>query len=116
MSKWKIFYDDGSTYTDQDGAVESAPKRGVQGIVLADDMLGRRTEHGSDFYIHVPDRGFWRGVDHFGLFDYLIDPGFKVILFGRTLSDADYRCFWKLMLDDRYLPPKSAIGHNERKP
>lgn len=116
MSKYKIFYDSGETYTDQAGPVDQAPKRGVQGIVLADELLGRRTEHSNDFYIYVPERGLWRGVDQFGLFDYLIEPGFKVVLFGRTLADDDYRQFWKIMLDDTYLPPKSAIGANERKP
>ena len=113
--QFKIFYDDDTFVTDSDD-IELIPKRGVQGIVVADNTLGRRTEHSNDFYIYVPKRGLWRGVDQFGLFDYMIEPGFKLVLYGRTLSDDDYRSFWKKMKADTYLPPKSAIGPSERKP
>ena len=115
LSKYKIFYDDGTTITDEICPINKIPKRGVQGIVVADPSLGRRTEHSSDFYIFVPTRGTWRGVDYFGMYDYMIEPGFKLVLYGRVLSDEDYRKFWDLMLSDTYLPPKSATGAKERK-
>lgn len=113
--EWKIFYSDGS-YTNEDGPPELAPKRGVQAIAVRDDLIGRRIERSEDHYIWTPENGGWRGVDEFGLFDYLIEPGFKVVLFGRTLSNDDYRATWDRVANDSDLPPRSAVGTDERRP
>jgi len=115
MLHWKIFYSD-SSYTDQDGSPENAPKRDVQAIAVEDEVAGRRIERSENHYIWVPDRGCWRGVDKFGLYDYLIDPGYKVVLFGRTLSEEEYSAAWTRIAKDDYLPAKSAILRNERRP
>ena len=112
--RWKIFYGDGSDYTDQDGPPELAPKRNVQTIAVANDLVGRRIERGNDFYI-LTDHG-WRGCDQFGLFDYLIDPGAKIVLFGRSLATAEYRAIFDRASRDPYLPAKSAMLPEERKP
>jgi hypothetical protein len=53
-------------------------------------------------------------VDKFGLFDYLIEPGFKVVLFGRTLTDDEYRAVWDKVCRDPDLPPKSGKLRGER--
>ena len=113
--QWKIFYSNG-TYSDEDGSPELAPKRDVQTIAVADDTAGRRVERGTDFYIWTPERGGWRGVDFFGVYDYLIDPGAKIVLFGRILSNEDYTGIWQLAAKDKDLPPKSAFLPDERKP
>lgn len=113
--QWKIYYSDG-TYSSEDGPPELAPKRDVQTIAVADDTVGRRIERGNDYYIYDKSRGTWRGVDQFGLFDYLILPGSKIVLFGRTLSDDDYRAVWKRAAHDLDLPAKSAFHPDERKP
>jgi len=113
--QWKIFYSDG-TYSSDDGPPELAPKRDVQTIAVADEVVGRRIERGNDYYIYDTGRGGWRGVDQFGMYDYLIRPGFKIILFGRTLSDDDYREVWKRASKDPDLPAKSAFLPDERKP
>lgn len=113
--EWKIFYS-ASTYSDEDGPPELAPKRDVQTIAVANDVAGVRIERGTDFYIWVPERGGWRGVEQFGLYDYLIDPGFKIVLFGRVLSENDYGAVWKLAAHDPDLPAKSAFLPDERKP
>ena len=113
--KWKIFYST-STYSDEDGPPELAPKRDVQAIAVANKVTGRRIERTTDFYVWVPERGGWRGVDQFGLYDYLIGPGTKIVLFGRTLSDEEYGEVWKLVAHDLDLPPRSAYMPNERMP
>lgn len=110
--EWKIFYSD-STYSNEDGPPELAPKRDVQTIAVADEVCGRRIERGNDFYVY---RHGWRGTDQFGLFDYLIEPGSKIVLFGRSLSDDEYRKVWDIASKDPDLPPKSAYLPDERKP
>lgn len=114
--KWIIYYGDGSRYTNEDGVPELAPKRNVQAIAVADDKVGRRIERSNDFYVYVPDRGIWRGVEQFGLYDYMIDDGFKIVLFGRTLADKEYSDVWHRATHDTELPLKSAFTPDERKP
>ena len=113
--EWKIYYSS-STYSNEDGPPELAPKRGVQAVLVANDVAGRRIERSEDHYIWVPDRGGWRGVDRFGLYDYLIEPGTKIVLFGRTLSDDDYAAVWQRASKDTDFLPKSAWLPGERRP
>lgn len=110
--KYKIFYGDGSTYSNKTGPPERAPKRNVQAITVEDDVIGRRIEATNDYYIYTTHS--WRGCDNFGLFDYLIEPGVKLVLFGRSLSDSEYKAIRDVATKDPYLPAKSAIGINER--
>ena len=109
---WKIYYSD-STYSDEDGPPELAPKRNVQTIAVADKTVGRRIERGNDFYIYT-DHG-WRGCDQFGLFDYLIDPGNKIVLFGRSLAYDEYCAVLSRATQDPDLPPKSAQFDGEKR-
>lgn len=113
--EWKIYYSD-RVYTSEDGPPELAPKRDVQMIAVACRTSGRRIERSSDFYIWVPDRGMWRGVDFFGMYDYMIEPGSKVVLFGRVLDNEAYADIWRHAVHDSGLPPKSAYLPEERKP
>lgn len=110
--KWKIFYSDGSAYTDEDGAPELAPKRGVQVIAIACEITGYRFEREEHHYIW---KDGWFATDNFGLFDYLIDPGYKIVLFGRTLSTKEYKAILSKAMQDNYLPHKSAWLKEERR-
>lgn len=100
---WRIYYGDGSTYSDEDGPVEGAPSLNVQAIVQRDPSIhgtGRFVLHGGgqrpnrvpvDYYCWDREQGIWLGTDLFGLFDYLQRPGWKRVLFGRTLNDGAYQ-------------------------
>ena len=112
--KFKIYYDDGSTYTDQDGPIELAPKVGVICIAQEDAFAGRKIDRSCDYYV-MHDYGM-RGVDQFGLYDYLTQPGSKIVLFGRTVSDERWREIWDEAANrDTYLPLKSAMTDDERR-
>jgi len=110
--KWKIYYDGDQTYCDEDGPPELAPKRGVQVITVACDLTGYRFEREEHHYVW---KDAWFAVDNFGLYDYLIEPGFKIVLFGRTLSTPEYRKVLNKAMNDDYLPPKSAWLRQERR-
>jgi len=115
--KYKLFYADGSVYTDEDGPPENAPARGVMVAVQADDTVGLELVKGSDYYVYRPDGGGWFGVDIFGLWDYLLDPGLKVVKFGRTINNKEYSDIIKQAMEDDYLPDKSGwLGRRERRP
>mgnify|MGYP001822894045 CR=1 FL=1 len=113
--KFKIWYDDGSTYSD--GPPELAPKRGVQVIAQSDKDCGRTICRSDDFYVYQEYDGVWsfQGVDQFGLYDYLIEPGYKLVLFGRTIGNDEYRSILQCAVNDPDLPAKTSWQADERR-
>lgn len=112
---WKVFYDDGATFSSADGEPHEAPARGVQVIGQADPLVGRRLlTRGYYWYDYDDDR--WYGGDIFGLFDYLARPGHKTVKFGRTIPRADWEAVKQAANDDPDLPDKSAWDRTEPNP
>jgi hypothetical protein len=103
--KWRIYYDDGSTFSDEDGPPEMAPGLGVQIIVDPHPSVGRRMLHSHDYYWHG---GGWQGGDIFGFWDYLQRPGLKVVKFGRTIATAAFDAIYRRAKTDPGFPAKSA--------
>jgi len=114
---WRIYYADGSTYSDQDGAPEDAPARDVQVVVISDRNHGWMTQALTDYYVW-DDRGGglrWWGVDLFGLYDYLIEPGYKCVLFGRTIAKQDFNEIFERACADKDFPKKTSYANGEYK-
>ncbi|MCK5643664.1 MAG: hypothetical protein KAJ19_22885 [Gammaproteobacteria bacterium] len=101
---WKIYYSDGSTFSDEDGDTLDAPSQGVQVITMRDKDHGRHMTARYDFYVwedfEAPDRaglqGEWFGIDSAGLLSYLLRVGFlrysgyqKQVPYEDTWRDAD---------------------------
>lgn len=112
---WRIYYGDGSTVTSDDCTPSVVPKRNVQCIVRPDPDVGRLVERENDYYVWCDQRDNWKGVDQFGLFDYLIEPGVKIVLFGRTLIESEYKEVLMRAVNDPDMPPKSAWHKHERR-
>jgi hypothetical protein len=101
--RWRIYYGDRTTFSAADGGPEDAPALNVQAIVQRDPSphgTGRHVIHGGgqrpnrvpiDYYWWDGEQGIWAGGDLFGLFDYLQRPGWKRVLFGRTIRDEVYQ-------------------------
>lgn len=112
--RWRIYYDDGATYSDEDGPVELAPCDGVIAIAQADATVGREILHAKHFYVW--DGGRWLpvgdqsapGDGHWGLFDYLRRPGWRKLVAGRTVRHEVYSRVYQRAMTDPDLPPKSA--------
>ncbi len=116
--EWRIYYGDGSTFDDEDGPPELAPARDVQVIVVHDDDVLWATQTGSDYYVW-DDRGSgsrWWGVDKFGLYDYLIEPGYKIVLFGRTIANEEFAEIFKRAKEDPTWGKKATFKRKERRP
>jgi hypothetical protein len=111
--RWIIYYGDGTEYSNQDGSVFDAPARNVQVIAQEDPDTGQTFARSSDYYWWT-DAG-WHSGDWFGLFDYLVEPGPKKVLFGRTIGNREYEAILQKALNNTYLPPKSAWRPNERR-
>lgn len=114
LPAWRIYYDDGTTYT---GPPELAPKLGVQVIAQVDHDHGRHL-------LHDPTLGYWWWIgdrwyigDVFGLWDHLAQPGFKIVLFGRSIERERHQAILHLAANDPDLPacPKTGWQPAERR-
>lgn len=106
---WRIYYSD-CTY---EGNIEDAPSRDVQLIVQEDTRVGWVMVHQKDYYIWEYER--WFGVDGFGLWDYLARPGWKKVLFGRTLTHEEWNEVYYHAKDARDFGRKEGFLPGERK-
>lgn len=86
-TRWRIYYGDGTVFTDHDGVAFAAPALNVQMIAVADDDHGWYLCRSSDYYWYLPESDAWQGGDTFGLWDYLAQPGAKRVMFGRTIGN-----------------------------
>jgi hypothetical protein len=106
MMNWRVYYGDGSTFSDADGSPFAAPRSNVQVIIERDARVGWRWISGYDYFVLDPERGGWRETNEFGLFDYLQRAGQPLVLFGRWLTDEEWhRLFTRVKSD---LGPKDG--------
>lgn len=112
MLTWAIYYDDGSRFTDEDGSAFEAPRTGVQIIAQADPSMGWELVSSADYYYFEPDRRGWYVADLFTVWDVLIRAPRPLILFGRMVSEDEFRAITLRVLDE--LPtPKTAWRRGE---
>lgn len=68
MAKWRIYYEDGSTFSDENGTLKEAPAFGVMAVICDPDL--------------------WRAGDFAGLIDWLATTG--LVKFGRLTDNDTY--------------------------
>jgi hypothetical protein len=112
--RWKVFYQGGSIYSAADGSAFDAPARGVLMIANSNDRHGWALCRSNDYYWWLPEDDAWQGGDIFGLWDYLIEPGPKKVLFGRTVSNAEFEAVLMRAHDDPDIPQKTGWMPGER--
>lgn len=107
--RWRVYYDDGFTFSNEDGVPEQAPAFGVICIVSIDDLVGRVILHRRDWYYWSPKTEGWWGGDIHGLLDRLLHRiPTDAVCQGRTISDEAYRDIMAAADRDPDLPPKSG--------
>jgi len=68
--RWKLYYNDGSSFSDEDGAPNDSPPFGAV-FVCQPNHSGRDLIWGTDYLIHRTDVDAWMGTDLVGLIDQL---------------------------------------------
>lgn len=105
MIDWLVIYGDGSECNSDDCSPFDVPGQDVQACAsrTTDDQSQKGYEpvFGWDFYVWRDDQ--WYGCEIFGLWDYLVRPGPKKVLFGRTVSNDAYRAAVKRICDAKEL-------------
>ena len=133
--RWKIFYGDGSTFSDQNGDPKDAPVANVQVIVQPHIESGRYMQVERDYYIYWANRKRWVGVDLAGVMDFLvelhklswgeeIDSGIIIqravntglVKLGRTLGRERFYEIYRIADSDPYLPRRTGYMAREWKP
>ena len=109
MIAWRLYYANGSTYSNLDGPPSKAPPDGVQVIIQTDPRTGYSVIDGTDFYIF--DGCHWVGVDADGMKTYFRQQG--LLKHGLTLSRPAYDEILRQALTDPDFPKKSAHYPNE---
>lgn len=112
--QWRIYYGDGSTFDNTQGEPDESPALNVQVITIIDPDVGRLLLHRYDFYWYDFDHAIWSAGDIFGMFDYLCQPGIKVVRFGRSIVNREYREIVTRAGSDPDFPRKSARLPGER--
>lgn len=102
MTRWKIYYRDGSTFSDADGDAAAAPAGGVECVVHYDEDNRRRIAYNGYAYIF---EGFWYGTDDAGFWQYMLEPGAKVVKFGRMANDHAFRAIMSRADNENPLEP-----------
>lgn len=113
--RWRIWYGDETIFDARNGTAYEAPARNVQLITNANQDHGWYACRVNDYYWYRPETDSWMGGDIFGLFDYLIEPGVKRVLFGRTIADDVYDRIFSKALKDPDLPTKTGWRPDEQR-
>lgn len=107
--RWRVYYDNGSTFSNEDGTPEQSPAFGVICIVSTNDLIGRIILHKHDWYWWIADEKVWFGGDIFGLLDRLLHRlSTEAILQGRTVPNEAFRDTMGRADKDEDFPPKSG--------
>ncbi len=107
--RWKIFYTDGSTFSNADGTPEEAPGGGVVAIAQEDETVGVLIHRGNDYYAFDKQYGGWYGLDEKGFTQYVCRPGLKIIKLGESMDTGRFRALFTRIQADHELPNKSAF-------
>jgi hypothetical protein len=87
---WRIYYEGGKVFTSADGSPFDAPRVGVLAIVQEKDGSWESV-NGRDHFYWEPERGGWMTTEYFGAIDHLMRAPRQCLLFGRQVSDDEYR-------------------------
>lgn len=93
---WKIYYDDGTTFSAADGAPHEAPPLGFIVAVGYDETGSRYLMSGWDHYFYDPKAEQWWGSDRDGWLDRSLhsSPSYNRVYahkLGRTVTRSRYR-------------------------
>lgn len=106
--RWKVFYVNGYSFSHVDGEPQDAPGGGVVAVVQEDDTVGVLVHRGTDFYVFDEFYGGWYGLDVFGLTQYLMRPGLKIVKVAEAMSTQAFKQMMADIQADPNLPKKSA--------
>lgn len=98
--RWRIYYGD-NTAVDDSVPIEDVRALNVQVILQYDPVAGWYLQSHGDYYTYREEDNLWQACDNMGLWDYLQRPGWKRVLFGRTIRSDDFHRIFQAAISDR---------------
>ena len=89
--EWRIYYDDGATFSNLDGEPDEAPPFGFICAVGYDETGKRYIMHGWDHYCWDKEAKQWWGMDQYGLIDRLARNLVYAYKQGRTVTKTRFQ-------------------------
>ena len=90
--RWIIFYTGGDIFTSAMGSPWEAPRRDIQSIASSRPGGGHYNVNQRDYYYYEADNGGWNEAnDLFTVWDHLIRADRPLVVFGRMLSDENWK-------------------------
>lgn len=115
MLAWRAYYDDGSTFSSEDGEPSEAPPWGLLVVVQRDPEVGRfltwHPEKG--YFVWADAHGEWDVKDFTGLLDFLANFPGCVVRFGRGVPNRHFREIFARAAADPDFPKKSGLRAGE---
>lgn len=116
MNKWRIYYDDGTTFDWSMGQPHEAPPEGVICIVGYKNSGKRYITHGgavdgpsrgyAQFYCYDEETDEWWGMDYAGLLDRLRRNLVYAFKEGRSIADEKFQTIMHRAHTDTDFPQK----------
>jgi hypothetical protein len=105
MLRWKIYYGDGTTFTNLQGSPDEAPAFDVQFVTQrCGDDTKRDTLQQADYFVML-ESGVWVGSDIIGILDKLIHRiPFSGLLVGRWIEKDAYMGLMAKVARDQDFP------------
>lgn len=117
MTEWIVYYEDGSSFTSDDGPPEAAPKEGVQVVAVKDVGTGKLLWHSAEAYCWHKE-GEWVPHSETGLQRYVTlssegsEPG--IYIRGYAIPYRRFVAIYTTAVDDKRLPFKTGPDPRER--
>ena len=111
MTDWILFYEDGSSFSNDDGSPEDAPREGVIVVVIRDITCGRQHLWNQDTYCWQD--GTWVPHDSVGCERYLNITKWPIRLRGYWITDDKWEKIRMAAINDTRIPAKTAISPRE---
>ena len=114
MADWIIFYQDGSTFSSDEGGPEDAPRWGVEVIATSDPDVGRMLYWDSEFYCWQEDQ--WIPHDRAGAQDYELNTKWPIRLRGYWIDRKRFFSeIYPRACNDPRLPEKNSYHRLEQR-
>jgi hypothetical protein len=121
--KWRIYYDNGSTFDNTQGKPWEAPGRGVVCIVQIDPSPRNKSVNtqvlvGHAYYWFHVEWGYWLHSDIYGIIDLLTndrDRSVCAVKMGRWLDYLVFEDIMERAYHDPDFPKKSGASKVERR-
>lgn len=107
MSRWKIWYCDGSTFSSADGQPSDAPCKDVACINVEDGRCGRRRLRMMDWYRWDEDAGRWFECEQFDVLLHLTRHGTVTAKRGAYMPEKEFEKLLIASHEDTFVPTVS---------